>query len=757
MIDPANPDYLNSPVSSKRPSFDYRPLTQACTPLVTIITPFYNTDEVFHETAQCVLQQSFQQWEWLIINDGSTDPRSLAVLERYRSGDPRIQVIDQPVNRGPAAARNTGFGRARTEYAVQIDSDDLLEPTAVEKWFWFLVSYPEYAFVKGYNVGFGAQQYLWQKGFNSERENLRENALAITSMIRKSIHGRVHGFDETLRDGLEDWDFWLRCADAGHWGHTMPEYLDWYRRRTVHTDRWAALDEKRRQNFRAELQQRYPGLWKGEFPEIKPRWHMPWDAVSELLPCENRLAKRKPRVLMVLPWLTMGGADRFNLDLLQQLTERNWEVTIATTIKGDHSWLPHFARFTPDIFALQHFLRPVDFPRFLGYLILSRGIDVVMVSNSEMGYLLLPYLRSRFPSVTFCDYAHMEEEDWKNGGHPRCSTYHQEQLDLSVVSSQHLKNWMVKQGAEADRIEVCTTNVSPTQWAPNPATRASVRQQLDLDKDTPVILYAARLCPQKQPKVFAKVMHRLRERKLKFQALVAGIGPDRQWLETYLNQHHLFKCVRLLGSVNPHDMQELMAASDVFFLPSQWEGIALSIFEAMASGLAVVGADVGGQRELVTVECGLLLPRATEEIEVEQYAEALARLLADPQRRAAMGKQARARICKHFPLQSMGERMAALMDKAQRLHDSDPRPLVPKGMGAASATLAVEYDRVFRLSEWLWMERQNRSVEVPPAINLNPLLKPHRPSWFTGFKSKLANLSRTQPEPSRAFSNRDRR
>src|SRR5262249_4381958 len=128
MIDPVSPDYSNTPVSSQRPPFDYTPSDPAAAPCVTIVTPFYNTGVIFHETARSVLRQSLQQWEWLIINDGSTDPSSLAILESYRHCDPRIRIIDHNANRGPSAARNTGFQVAQTQYVVQLDSDDLLEP-----------------------------------------------------------------------------------------------------------------------------------------------------------------------------------------------------------------------------------------------------------------------------------------------------------------------------------------------------------------------------------------------------------------------------------------------------------------------------------------------------------------------------------------------------------------------------------------------------------------------------------------------------
>ena len=461
MIDPSAPDFRNAPVSPQRPYFHYATTDVSAPPYVTIITPFYNTGPVFHETARSVLQQSFQQWEWLIVNDGSTEPDALALLADYRHKDPRIRVIDHPENRGLSAARNTGFREACTDYVVQLDSDDLLEPTAVEKWRWFLMSHPEFAFCKGYSVGFEGTQYLWQGGFHEGEAFLEENRVDSVSMVRRVVQHAVGGYDEANRNGFEDWDFWLRCASFGYWGGTIPEYLNWYRRRPRHSDRWSNWDSGAHQEaFREQLRQRYPQLWNAGFPQIHPRAYMPNDSVPDTLPCENRLHKTKPRLLMLLPWLTMGGSDKFNLDLLQQLTARGWEVSIATTLQGDHPWLPLFARHTPDLFILEHFLRLVDYPRFLRYLIQSRQVDVVMVSHSELGYLLLPYLHIHFPDVTFVDFSHMEEEQ-KSNLYLRMAVEYQELLDLNIVSSQHLKRSMILRGADPERIEVSHTNVDP--------------------------------------------------------------------------------------------------------------------------------------------------------------------------------------------------------------------------------------------------------------------------------------------------------
>jgi glycosyltransferase involved in cell wall biosynthesis len=722
MIDPVRPDFTNTPVSSQRPSFGYRLVEPQAPPCVTIITPFYNTGEIFYETARSVLQQSFQQWEWLIINDGSTNPEAIAILARYREGDPRVRVIDLLANAGPSAARNRGFQEATAPYVLLLDSDNLLEPTAAEKWLWFLESYSEFSFVKGYSVGFGAREYLWREGFHRGDVFLEENQVDMTSVIRKAVHTAAGGYDETIRDGLEDWDFWLRCADHGYWGGTLPEYLDWYRRRASHNDRWANWDDaERQQSFRARLRQRYPRLWKQGIPRIQLRHHQPLDTVSQDAPWRNALGKNKPRLLLLIPWMTCGGADKFNLDVVEQFTRRGWEVSIAATLPGDSSWLPRFARLTPDIFILPHFLRLVDYPRFLRYLVHSRQTDVVLISNSELGYLLLPYLRAYCPDVVFLDFCHIEEEYWKNGGYPRMAVEYQELLDLNVVSSAHLKEWMADKGADPQRIRVCFTNIDADRWRPDPEQRATVRHELKIEEDVPVILYTGRICAQKQPRVFAEAVLRLVQKELPFIALVAGDGPDLEWLRSFVEKQGISDRVRLLGTVSNERVGELMGAADIFFLPSLWEGISLSIFEAMACGLPVVGADVGGQRELVTPECGALLTRSDELDEAERYAEALALLLQNREQRHKMGHAGRQRVEGYFRLEQMGERMASLVDEAVRLHSSQPRPTPGPGVGRACAVQVVEHLRLVAVNDWLWKEREQRTaVASLPGMGMPP-------------------------------------
>jgi glycosyltransferase involved in cell wall biosynthesis len=692
MINPNKPDYSNTPASSKRPGTIYQPADAGAAPVVSIVTPFYNGGAVFYETVASVFRQTLQQWEWIIVNDGSTDAEALKILNEFRNKDARIRVVDHPQNKGLSAARNTGFSEARAAYIYQLDSDDLIEPTTLEKLAWHLEVFPEYSFANGFTVGFGSKEYLWKNGFHSGAHFLEENMVTATCLVRKSVHQAVGGYEAENRGGLEDWDFWLKCASRGHWGSTIPEFFDWYRRRDVNREHWDNLTQTDKMDkFRAKLKERYAGLWS-KFPRINVVRHSLSSSLSAEVPFANRIAKKNPRLLLIAPHFELGGADKFNLDLTRQLQrERGYEVTIVGTRESNHPWLHEFECLTPDVLALNQFLSHGDYPLFLRYLIASRQPDVVCMSNSLLGYQLLPYLRAHFPEVPFVDYLHMEEEGWMNGGYPRHSIHQRTQLARTGVTSQHLKNWVATRGGDADRIEVCTCNIDTEKFRRDRFDAKALAVKWKIDQSKPVVLYAGRVCEQKQPKVFAEVMRQAAKKNPNFTALVAGDGPDFPWLKDFVEKEKL-KQVRLLGAVSNDDVAELLAVTDIFFLPSQWEGIALTIYEAMAMSVVSLGAVVGGQAELVSPDCGVLIQRGPNE--AADYARELLKLLASPADRARMAAAARQRVVEKFPIENLGRQMHALFETARETTAAKRNEnVLPKEMAALLANEVVEHLR----------------------------------------------------------------
>ena len=394
----------------------------------------------------------------------------------------------------------------------------------------------------------------------------------------------------------------------------------------------------------------------------------------------------RKHLLCLYPFMEIGGADKFNLDLLGRLRAANWTATVVTTLPSRNAWQANFAAVSERWFDLAEF-PPEERPEKLVELATSIAPTAILISHSHAAYRLLPFLRARLPGIPLIDYNHMVEMTWGDGGFPRLSATQAPFLDRHIVSSEQLKRWLISAGVETDRIDVCTTNIDPAAWDPRSHDRAALRDALRIPREVPVALFAGRLVRQKQPLVAADVMRQVIAQAPDMQFLVAGDGPYLDYLRGFCRYHRLEKNVHLLGPVSNRRIQELLALSDIFFLPSAMEGISLAIFEAMAMRAVPVGADVGGQSELVTPDCGLLIKPGPNE--VADYTRALLGLLRDQPKLRQMGTAARQRVSEHFRLDQMGEQMERAILRAAELHQFRPKSDVNAATADRAAQAAI--------------------------------------------------------------------
>jgi glycosyltransferase involved in cell wall biosynthesis len=694
-------------------------------PRVVIVT-WADGGEGLAETARSLIAQSFAAWQWNIV---APDERLALSTIAPIAEDPRIVVVVSAADL-PAAS-----------VVVRLEPGDELAPTTLEKWVWALEAHEDWAFVDAVVVDTSAPDARPAPVASSADALVAPEFAVARAAIRRSVWDAVGGNRADGADMLGRWDFWFRVAKLQRWGGTIPEPLVRRLSDPIGPERAALLA--------AELRRRYPRLWRGDRPRPRQDVGTPNEWVPDELPFENPQPAGE-RLLLVVPWLELGGADKFNLDLIRYLTGEGWTVTIASTLRGGSAWLDEFTKLTTDVFQLAEFLPRRDQPRFLRYLIESRGIDTVLVANSEFGYRMLPYLRSRFPRATFADYCHSDSPVWNEGGYPRFSVEYQDQLDLTIVSCSHLRRWMVDRGADESRIEVCYIGADPAQFAPVAGRGKAVRRRLGISPEAKAVLFVGRVAPDKQPRVLGRVTAALVERSPGSVVVIAGDGPDLASLRSYVSRHGIDERVKFLGSVAHRELPGLFDASDVFFLPSLWEGIALTAYEAMASGVPVVAADVGGQAELVTPETGVLLPRSDEATEAHAYSEVLAALLGDDARRAKMGRAARERIETGFRLDAMGPRMIELFGLARKLASEQPRQPPTVGLGLACASAAVEYgraiDRSMAGSGLLWPigEGGARRRAAFVALGFGSMMYryglTHGMTWLTPLRDRLRRV-----------------
>lgn len=125
-------------------------------PEISIIIPVYNAARYLRECVDSILQQSFANFEIILIDDGSTDD-SPQICDGYAACDQRVKVVHKP-NAGVSAARNDGLDRARAEYITFVDSDDWVEAGYIQT----LLNY------KQYDIVFFPHRFIYGTGFTSE-------------------------------------------------------------------------------------------------------------------------------------------------------------------------------------------------------------------------------------------------------------------------------------------------------------------------------------------------------------------------------------------------------------------------------------------------------------------------------------------------------------------------------------------------------------------------------------------------------------
>ena len=205
-----------------------RQLNTEGTPLVSIITPYYNVGKYFEQTFTCVMNQTFPWFEWIIVNDGSTNKEDIALMESFAAKDSRIKVLHKE-NGGISTARNLGIRESTAEIIVPLDADDLIVPTYIEQIYWGLYFHPDAAWCYTDTIGFGTQEYQWIKEFSSERMKT-ENLLVCTAGIRKSAIEQAGYYLEDVKHFNEDWYMWLILLGKGKYPVHIKNNGFWYRR-----------------------------------------------------------------------------------------------------------------------------------------------------------------------------------------------------------------------------------------------------------------------------------------------------------------------------------------------------------------------------------------------------------------------------------------------------------------------------------------------------------------------------------------------
>ena len=175
--------------------------------------PCYNQAEFLAEALEAVLVQTHKKWECIIINDGSKD-NTEEIATKYCAEDKRIKYISQE-NKGVSAARNNAITSANGTFILPLDADDKLSENYLEVCLKCSISEKDVLVSYGNLIEFGGRNAeVKLPDFNFELL-LQRNLIFCTALFRKSDWKRVGGYDENMKDGLEDWEFWINLLKDG--------------------------------------------------------------------------------------------------------------------------------------------------------------------------------------------------------------------------------------------------------------------------------------------------------------------------------------------------------------------------------------------------------------------------------------------------------------------------------------------------------------------------------------------------------------
>lgn len=192
-------------------------------PMVSIVMPCFNDGRFLGDAIESAEANHSGNCEIIIVNDGSTDARTLELLKTIESRG--HQVIHQE-NRGLGFSRNVGIAAARGAYILPLDADNRIRPAYIDRGIEILRRESGIDVVYGDAEYFGEKSGRWFVPDFSLSQMLAFNFIDACAVIRKSAWERCGGYDENMPvQGYEDWDLWLRIALSGGRFHHVPEPL----------------------------------------------------------------------------------------------------------------------------------------------------------------------------------------------------------------------------------------------------------------------------------------------------------------------------------------------------------------------------------------------------------------------------------------------------------------------------------------------------------------------------------------------------
>jgi glycosyltransferase involved in cell wall biosynthesis len=356
-------------------------------------------------------------------------------------------------------------------------------------------------------------------------------------------------------------------------------------------------------------------------------------------------------ICYLAPWVDYGGSDKGTIDWFRWIDRDRFAPFLVTTQPSPNRRIAEIYPFADEVWALPTFLAGQHLPAAIFDLIYSRGVKIVHVMNSRIGYDLLPDLACLPDPPAVVIQLHVEEPD-KSGYVRYVTTRYGNLVDAFSVSSDHLARAVASYHVNPSKIHVISTGVDADhEFNPSrvkPATLAKNRFD---------ILFPGRLAEQKDPLLMVDVIQKVCAIRPNAHVHIVGDGPLEVEVKNLVAERNLSEYFSFYPP--SQDLATWYAACDALLMTSVFEGVPYVVYEAMAMELPVVAPALPGNVELMANTAGILIdPRD----DAAAYVRALTSLIDDPSYATSISRAGRQRVLDHFSLRAMGERHGILYD-----------------------------------------------------------------------------------------------
>jgi glycosyltransferase involved in cell wall biosynthesis len=588
------------------------------TPLVTVLMPVYNSERFLRRAIESILTQTFTDFEFLIINDGSTD-QSVAIIQSYT--DERITLVHNEKNCGIIDTLNKGIALAKGKYIARMDADDISLPTRFERQVQYLEQHPKIAVLATHIFEINAEEEkigTWDKDIQNNvpediyRTMAKTCCIAHPTVMMQTAIIRNYLYNKKQK-GSEDWDLWMRLLSDGKRIDKVPEFLLRYRMHaasiTAVHNREVRLEKKINKVRFTFLKNRIKKLRFKKFElfvvfaivrtfarDIKinqlPNWMRFWKRLFTISPIQaskdfsllKRLviqAPNKEGIFFFFPYTHVGGAEKVHAQITETAKDKTPWI-FFTGFSANKKFLPLFqenGQLLDIVSAIRHPFFKERSKQLIIKAIEACETPVVFGCNNLFFYELVPSLSNKVKVIELMhDFRYDGEE---NNYKPYLSVFLRcnERIFISQRAIEQTKKFYRANSVEPlylDRLK----------YVPNYVDVPSVYEHKS-ETEALTVIYVGRGTEEKRAFLVPELARYCFAKNIPVQFIVVG---DIEQPADLKNNPSIEFTGELTG-VN--QLRAIYKKADLLLITSYREGFPMAIMEGMAQGVIPISTPVG--------------------------------------------------------------------------------------------------------------------------------------------------------------------